>query len=312
WQPGLPGPMKILSWNCRGLSNPSAIPNLRNVAQGYHPDILFLSETLCKAQKMEKIRVMLKYDACLSIDVEGHSGGLSVMWKANTKCRILNYSRNFINLIVEDGERREWRLTCYYGYPERSRRRQAWELLRELRDMSVLPWCIIGEFNDLLSQADKQGLNPHPNWLCDGFRNAVSDCDLTDIKLDGYPFTWIKSRGKPHVIEERLDRAMANTNWLILYPEVRLRNLLTSHSDHSPILLQSSPTIRNGNTYSFRFENIWLKEEDIEEVVEDSWKEGRNIDITNRVSQCAYRLKEWGGSKRMRFKQEVREYGEEM
>jgi hypothetical protein len=100
---------------------------------------------------MENIRVMLKFDACLSIDVEGRSGGLSVMWKENMKCRIMNYSRHFINIIVSDGDKGDWRLTCYYGYPERSRRRQAWDLLRELRDMSTLPWCIIGDFNDLLS-----------------------------------------------------------------------------------------------------------------------------------------------------------------
>jgi exonuclease III len=49
--------MKILSWNCRGLSTPSAIPNLRNIAQGHKPDILFLSETLSKAQTMERVRV---------------------------------------------------------------------------------------------------------------------------------------------------------------------------------------------------------------------------------------------------------------
>jgi hypothetical protein len=242
---------------------------------------------------------MLKYDACLSIDVEGRSGGLSVMWKENLKCRIMNYSRNFINLIVSDGDKGEWRLTCYYGYPERSRRRQAWDLLRELRDMSALPWCIIGDFNDLLSQEDKQGQNPHPNWLCEGFRSAVGDCDLTDIRLDGYPFTWIKSRGSSHVIEERLDRAFANTNWLMLYPEVRLQNLLTSHSDHSPIMLQTSVMVRNGNTYSFRFENIWLKEEDVSDVVEEGWNGRLDLDVTSRVSQCADRLQEWGRRKRM-------------
>jgi exonuclease III len=117
--------MIILSWNCRGLSGPSAIPNLRNLAQGYKPDVLFLSETLTKAYRMENIRTMLKYDSCLSIDVEGRSGGLSVLWKNSVKCQVLNYSRNFINLLVEDEESGNWRLTCYYGYPERSRRRMA-------------------------------------------------------------------------------------------------------------------------------------------------------------------------------------------
>ncbi|PNX97372.1 ribonuclease H, partial [Trifolium pratense] len=286
--PGLPGPMKILSWNCRGLSTPSAIPNLRNIAQGHQPDILFLSETLSKAHTMERIRVDLKFNSCLSVDVEGRSGGLSVMWRDTIKCSVLNYSRNFINLIVEEKEQREWRLTCYYGYPER------------------------GDFNDLLSQEDKRGTLPHPNWLCNGFRNAVSDCDLTDIHLDGYPYTWIKSRGTPDVIEERLDRAMADSRWLTIYPDVKLLNLLASHSDHSPILLQNTLMIRNGRTYTFRFENIWLKEDDVDEVVEEGWGTKRGIEITTRIARCADKLKGWGRRKRMKFKQEVIECSEEM
>ncbi|CAJ2661731.1 unnamed protein product [Trifolium pratense] len=264
-------------------------------------DILFLSETLSKAQSMERVRVNLKFQSCLSVDVEGRSGGLSVMWRDTIKCRVLNYSRNFINLIVEEKEGEEWRLTCYYGYPERGRRRQAWELLKELRDMSDLPWCIIGDFNDLLSQDDKKGTHPHPNWLCNGFRNAVSDCDLTDIQLEGYPYTWIKSRGSPNVIEERLDRAMVNPEWLMIFPKAKLLNLLASHSDHSPILLQNTPMVRHGKTYSFRFENIWLKEDDVEEVVVAGWGRERGIDITSRTSRCADKLQGWGRRKRMRW-----------
>ncbi|GAU19381.1 hypothetical protein TSUD_76250 [Trifolium subterraneum] len=154
-----------------------------------------------------------------AIDVEGRSGGLAMFWKDSSKCRMLNYTRNFINMLVEDEQWGEWKLTCYYGYPERTRRRAAWDLLRALGNMSSIPWCIIGDFNDLLSQADKKGIHPHPNGLCMGFRQTVSDCDLTDIPIEGHQFTWIKSRGTPHVIEERLDRAMASTSWLQLFPQ---------------------------------------------------------------------------------------------
>ena len=82
---------------------------------------------------------------------------------------MLNYSRNIINLLVEDREHGNWRLTGFYGYPEHQRRRDSWNLLRSLREMSAIPWCIIGDFNDLLTQEDKQGLHSHPNWLCRSF-----------------------------------------------------------------------------------------------------------------------------------------------
>ncbi|GAU47759.1 hypothetical protein TSUD_387180 [Trifolium subterraneum] len=185
-----------------------------------------------------------------AIGVEGRSGGLPVFWKDSSKCRVLNYTRNFINMLVEDEQWGEWRLTCYCGYPERSRRRAAWDLLRVLGNMSSIPWCIIGDFNDLLAQADKKGIHPHPNGLCMGFRQVVSDCDLTDIPIEGHPFTWIKSRGTPHVIEERLDRAMASTSWLQLFPQ----------------------------------------EPDLEDVVVVGWGGRENLEVVNRVTRCANKL----------------------
>ncbi|GAU14634.1 hypothetical protein TSUD_96980 [Trifolium subterraneum] len=188
----------------------------------------------------------------------------------------------------------------------------AWDLLRELRDMSTLPWCVIGDFNDLLSQEDKRELLPHPNWLCSGFRSAVNDCDLTDIHLEGYPFTWIKSRGAENMIEERLDRALASSEWLASFPNARLINLLSSHSDHSPILLQCSPTIRQNYKYEFKFENSWLKEEDIGEVVNEGWDMGEGSEITQRLSHCAEKLQRWGRRKRKRFKEEIKEHEAEM
>jgi hypothetical protein len=70
--------------------------------------------------------------------------------------------------------------------------------------------------------------------------------------------------------------------------------------------------IRIRNTYSFRFENAWLKEEDVDDIVEEGWRGNQILDVTGRVAQCADRLQEWGRRKRMRFKQEVIDCSEEM
>jgi len=69
------------------------------------------------------------FGSCLSIDVEGRGGGMAMLWPEGSHCRLVNYSRSFINIIVEDAVRRVWRLTCYYGYPQRNRRREACNLL---------------------------------------------------------------------------------------------------------------------------------------------------------------------------------------
>jgi hypothetical protein len=65
-----------------------------NQKEKHRPDILFLSETLSKSHQLEKIRVLLKFDSCLTIDVEGRSGGLAILWNDTTKYKILNYCRN--------------------------------------------------------------------------------------------------------------------------------------------------------------------------------------------------------------------------
>jgi hypothetical protein len=96
---------------------------------------------------------------------------------------------------------------------------------------------------------------------------------------------------KANVIEERLDRAMENSKWMMNYPNVKFLNLLTYHSDHSHILLQTSPMIRHGRIYSFLFENGWLKEDDINEVVDEGWGGEISVDITNKTSRCAEKLK---------------------
>jgi len=136
--------------------------------------------------------------------------------------------------------------------------------------MSTDPWCIIDDFNDLLTSDDKRGGSERPTWLYNGFRSAVNDCNLHDLPLGGYPFTWFKSLGTPRTIEGRLDRAFHTSSWLTLFPNARLINLVAAISDHSPILLKLDPESYIHSKRSFRFENSWLLDQSLSDMVDEN------------------------------------------
>lgn len=131
--------MKILSWNYCGVSNPRAIPNLRSLDHKHKPGVIFISEILEKTQRLESIRVVLSYNYFLVVDVKGRSSGFAVLWDDSVQFQILNYSRYFVKFFIQDDTKGEWRLTCCYGYLERSKHHQSWDMLGTLRDMSDAP-----------------------------------------------------------------------------------------------------------------------------------------------------------------------------
>jgi len=83
------------------------------------------------------------------------------------------------------------------------RRRAAWDFLRQLSQQSTRPWCIFGEFNDIMDASEKRGRTNSSKWLINGFRQAVMDVGLSNVPVEGYPFTWFKSLGTLRAVEER-------------------------------------------------------------------------------------------------------------
>lgn len=102
----------------------------------------------------------------------GRSGGLAVFWKSTVDCNISGYSRNHIDLVFKESNIATWHLSCFYGFPERERKRESWNFIRALTHISPLPWCIIGDFNDMLYSIDKRGNHTHPNSL-EGFGKGL-------------------------------------------------------------------------------------------------------------------------------------------
>jgi hypothetical protein len=227
------------------LGSPSAIPDLKYLVRHFNPNLLYLSEKLVHRNKIEELRYVLGFDSCFSVDRIGRSGGLAFFWRTSLNCQLIDYSNNHITIEIIDANLGPWKLTGYYGYPNGGRRRAAWEFLHDLSCRYTGPWCIFGDFNDIMDASEKRRRITRANWLINGFRQPVLDSGLLDVPVEGYPFTWFKSLGTPRAVEERLNRALATSAWFDFFPNAVLENLVASSSDHYPIVLNCNPVVRS-------------------------------------------------------------------
>ena len=148
----------------------------------------------------------------------------------------------------------------------------------------------MGDFNDLLHSSEKRGKNKHPKWKLHGFQKAISDAGLFDLGMSGYQFTWERSRGCEDWVEERLDRGLASSSWIYLFPTAKVTSVEASCSDHLPVFLEPVPMVQSPRTKKFCFENSWLREPDCFNVVKISWASTSEVPIQNRLASCGIAL----------------------
>ena len=72
--------MKIISWNIRGCDNPRKWKTLNRKIRQENPDILFLQETKCCLEGLEKIRDKIwKGSHLMALDAARQSGGVAIV-----------------------------------------------------------------------------------------------------------------------------------------------------------------------------------------------------------------------------------------
>lgn len=245
------------------------------------------------------------FEGLFVVERVGMSGGLALLWRETGMATLLSYSTNYIDVSVTlDGEP-PWRLTCFYGFPERSRRQQSWSLLRDLKAQSSLPWIVIGDFNDIASHEEKRGHLPHPDNLVRGFNDTLQDCELYDLGMQGHGFTWEKGRGSDHWIEEPLDRAIASTDWSDMYTQAKVLNILATTSDHSALFLELKGRPMRTVGRKFKFESAWLLDPQCREIVEASWRQSSHQEFQQRINVCGQDLWRWGSEHFRKFGRKV-------
>lgn len=127
--------------------------------------------------------------------------------------------------------------------------------------------------------------------MINGFQEAIFDCGVNDLPLEGYPYTWEMSKGTDREVEEMLDRVFVSDEWRNRFPMNKMQNLVAPSSDHSAIYFQVQmwrPITRRAR---FRFENSWLRERRCSEIVKDCWECTREASVEKRIATVLVNLK---------------------
>ena len=92
--------MKIVSWNIWGCNHPSKIKTLTRKVKQEKPDVLFLQETKCNSEVMEKWgHKIWKGSRVMVIDASGMPRGLAILWNPNSIC-LSEWRANHFSLIT--------------------------------------------------------------------------------------------------------------------------------------------------------------------------------------------------------------------
>lgn len=187
-----------------------------------------------------------------------------------------------------------------YGEPEL--KEKTLELLGWLKDQEnkKLPWLCAGDFNEILYHHEKEGGAPRAQACMDRFKEALEGCELDDLGFSGDVYTWRNKqiKGSTH-IRERLDRAVAYTDWCMCFPMMHVKNGDTYHSDHRPMVIDTEIYQRNrSGGGGFKFESSWVKEEGWRKVIEEAWVQRMEMGggLGENLKGVASSLKEWSAN----------------
>ncbi|CAM8992687.1 unnamed protein product [Rhodiola kirilowii] len=283
--------MSLVAWNCRGLGNPLAIRALKDVLNTSKSQIIGLVETKATKQRCEVIRARLGFRCCFSVPARGRSGGLALFWNNPDEVSITNFSFYHIDFMVHMTV--PFRATLFYGAPRASLRFRSWELLRQLKDLSSAPWCVLGDFNEILSFSETSQNAQRRSGAIAQFRSAVGDCHLGDLGFKGYRFTYSNKRRDAYETRCRLDRVLANPAWRHLYPDALVYHLSTFHSDHSPIQLCLRP-VRHRRQRMFRYEAMWDRDPRFRELLQSLWaNQAHHLDFLDKLDRIKRPVMDW-------------------
>ena len=263
--------IKIITWNVRGVNDPDKRRVIKSFLRSNKVDLVCLQET--KVHQMNNVMVRSlgvgRFLNWRALNAEGSAGGILILWD---KRRISlvdsvegSFSVSYLFRMEDDGF--QWVFSGVYGPTEKRLSEPFWEELGAIRGLWENPWCVGGDFNEILSPNEISRGSRMSNTMR-WFSDVLNDLGLRDLPLQGGHYTW--QGGINGSSMSRLDRFLISPEWESQCNRVIQRRLPRPVSDHFPIMLDSEG-VKTGPS-PFRFELMWLKYAGFKEILKEWWQ----------------------------------------
>jgi exonuclease III len=220
------------------------------------PNIVLLQETKMELISQGTIRNALGLDYqdnFIYLPAFGSSGGIIIA--ANPLVMQIisdsSTSHTFSARVHDLRNNKTWTLTGVYGPQGNLERKMFIRELKQLSQSALPQWLIMGDFNLLYQESDKNSETIDRNMI-HRFRRALNHMEVKEIQLSGRKFMWSNRHSNPTM--SKIDHAFASVRWERWYAKPYLQTMSSSTSYHCPLML--SPLCPPNVRPRFKFESF--------------------------------------------------------
>ncbi|XP_075670362.1 uncharacterized protein LOC142640157 [Castanea sativa] len=267
--------MNIIAWNCRGDLKPNFQAHVRDLIRNHDPVMFMVMETRIGGIRAKEKTDCLPLDGAIHTNTIGYAGGLWLVWNTDkVGVSLLSKIEQEIHVSVKVRSLDStYFFSAIYASPQLGERCVLWNNLCMFAKLHNMPWVIVRDFNEPLSNEDKFGGRAVSNSRSFDFKECLDSCNMIDLGFSGPRFTWTNKREVGALIQERIDRFFVNSGWCTMYPDAKLTHLTRCHSDHCPILLESKPINHRHPPRPFKFQSCWLADLSFPNILSRVWRQ---------------------------------------
>lgn len=210
--------MKWIIWNIRGINKWYKRKELKNYLKTKNIKLAGIIETRVKENKAREVshhiapgwEMINNYNAKVN-------GRIWVIWDSNYyTVKLIKAEVQVVHCTVTNARNdEEYAISIVYGYNRVEKRRQLWDNLKQIDQMTTIPWIIGGDFNVVLQLQDRKHGNPVTKAETQDFSNCIQELKLNELNWEGDYYTWSNKQDGGDRIWSRIDRAFGNYEWIM-------------------------------------------------------------------------------------------------